>query len=80
MEHIVGTDLHSNNGYYGIIETDGKRVFQQRLPNDLPTVLSALKPYRETIRSTEEYRPFGNRRQYAAGVDSRLEEIFATGR
>jgi len=51
MEHIVGIDLHSNNGYYGIIETDGKRVFQQRLPNDLPTVLSALKPYRETIRS-----------------------------
>lgn len=49
MEHIVGIDLHSNNGYYGIIEPDGKRVFQKRLPNDLSTVLSALDPYKETI-------------------------------
>ena len=51
MEHIVGIDLHSNNGYYGIIKQDGKRVFQKRLPNDLQTVLSALEPYKETITS-----------------------------
>jgi len=51
MENILGIDLHSNNGYYGIIEPDGKRVFQKRLPNDLPTVLSALGPYKETITS-----------------------------
>jgi len=49
MEHIVGIDLHSDNGYYGIIEPDGKRVFKKRLPNDLPTVLSILEPYKETI-------------------------------
>lgn len=31
MEHMAA-DLHSNNGYYGIIEPDGKRVYQKRLP------------------------------------------------
>jgi len=51
MEHILGIDLHSDNGYYGIIEPDGKRVFQKRIPNDLPTVLTTLEPYRETIIS-----------------------------
>jgi transposase len=51
MEHIVGVDLHSDNGYYGIIEPDGKRVFKKRLPNDLPTVLSILELYKETITS-----------------------------
>lgn len=50
MEHIAGIDLHSNNGYYGIIEPDGKRVFQKRLPNDLPIVLRTLEPYRQTLR------------------------------
>ena len=49
MEHILGIDLHSDNGYYGIIEPDGKRVFQKRIPNDLPTVLRALGPYNGTI-------------------------------
>jgi transposase len=51
MEHIVGIDLHSNNGYYGIIDPDGKRVFQRRQANDLPAVLRMLEPYRDTVRS-----------------------------
>jgi transposase len=42
-------DLHANNGYYGIIEANGKRVYQKRLPNDLPTILSVLEPYKATI-------------------------------
>jgi transposase len=50
MEHIAAVDLHSDNGYYGIIEPDGKRVYQKRLPNDLSSVLHELEPYRETIR------------------------------
>jgi len=50
-KHIVGIDLHSNNGYYGIIEPNGKRVYQKRLPNNLPTILSVLEPYKETISS-----------------------------
>jgi transposase len=50
MEHIAAVDLHSNNGYYGIIEPDGKRVYQKRLPNDLSIVLQELAPYRQTLR------------------------------
>lgn len=50
MEHIAAIDLHSNNGYYGIIEPDGKRVLEKRLPNDLPMVLEVFEPYRKTLR------------------------------
>lgn len=50
MEHIAGIDLHSDNGYYGIIEPDGKRIYQRRLPNDLQRVLQELEPFRETLR------------------------------
>lgn len=50
MEHIAAVDLHSDNGYYGIIEPDGKRIYQKRLPNDLSIVLRELEPYRQTIR------------------------------
>lgn len=50
MEHIAAVDLHSDNGYYGIIEPDGKRVYQKRLPNNLAVVLRELEPYRQTMR------------------------------
>ncbi len=50
MEHILGIDLHSDNGYYGIVEPDGKRVFKKRLPNDLPIVLSALCFTKQVLR------------------------------
>lgn len=46
-----GIDLHSNNGYYGIVNKDGKRLLDKKLPNDLETVLSTLKPYRDRIES-----------------------------
>jgi transposase len=51
MEHIAGVDLHARNGYYGIIEEDGKRVLGKRLPNDLPTIVATLDPYKETLTS-----------------------------
>jgi transposase len=50
MEHIAAVDLHSDNGYYGIVEPDGKRIYQRRLPNDLPHVLRELEPFRQTLR------------------------------
>ena len=35
MEHIAAVDLHSDNGYYGIIEADGKWVqIRSELPNE----------------------------------------------
>jgi len=50
MELFAGTDLHSDNGYYGIIDKNGSRVFQKRLPNDQPKVLSVLKPFKSQIK------------------------------
>lgn len=49
MALYAGVDLHSNNGYYGIVDQDGRRVFQKRLPNDLPTVLGALGPFHKDL-------------------------------
>jgi transposase len=50
MELFAGVDLHSNNGYYGIVDKDGERVFQKKILNSLPIVLSALRPFRGKIR------------------------------
>jgi transposase len=42
-------DLHGDNGLYCLINERDERVFQQRLPNDLKTVLKALEPYRPRL-------------------------------
>jgi transposase len=42
-------DLHGNNGFYGIVDETGKRLFKKRLPNSLPEVVSALAPYRDEL-------------------------------
>jgi transposase len=42
-------DLHGNNGYYGIVDESGKRLFNKRLPNSLPAVLTALEPFRDRL-------------------------------
>lgn len=49
MGTYMGVDLHSNNGYYGIIDQNDERIFQKKLPNDLPLVLSALEPFRKDV-------------------------------
>ena len=49
MELHCAVDLHGDNGFYGIMDTEGKRVFKKRLPNDLGKVLEALQPYREAL-------------------------------
>ena len=40
-----GIDLHSNNGFYGIVEKSGKRVYKKRVANNLEDVLTALSPF-----------------------------------
>lgn len=50
MEHIAAVDLHSDNGYYGIVEPDGKRIYQRKLPNNLSCILRELEPFRQTLR------------------------------
>jgi transposase len=49
MELHCGVDLHGDNGYYGIKDADGNRVFKKRMPNDLDEVLRALEPFREGL-------------------------------
>jgi transposase len=44
-----GVDLHGNNGFYGIVEQDGRRVLGRRVPNDLGEVLKLLERYRERL-------------------------------
>ncbi|MCK5853448.1 IS110 family transposase [bacterium] len=43
-------DLHSNNGFYGIVEKSGKRVLGKRIVNDLNKVLDVLVPLKDKIK------------------------------
>ncbi len=45
MDHYVGIDLHSNNSYIGIIDTDNKRIFKKKAKNDLSAIIKLLKPF-----------------------------------
>jgi len=51
MGLYAGIDLHSDNGYYGIVNEKGERVFQRRLPNDLLVVLDTLGAYRDDLKA-----------------------------
>ena len=42
-------DLHSNNNVLAILDEADRTVRLKRLPNDLPTVLSELAPYRDQL-------------------------------
>lgn len=42
-------DLHGDNGYYGIMNETGKRIFEKRLPNKLPVILEALEPFKKDL-------------------------------
>jgi transposase len=50
MELLAGIDLHSDNGYLGIADMQGNRIYDKKLPNKLPEVLSALEPYRDRLK------------------------------
>jgi len=43
----IGIDLHSNNCFVTVIEESGKVVYEKRLSNDLPLIVSELEPYRD---------------------------------
>ncbi len=49
MKLYGGVDLHSNNSWIGIIDQKEKRIFNKKLPNELPQILNALKPYRKDL-------------------------------
>jgi transposase len=55
---MAGIDLHSNNLFCGIVDLEGKRVFEKKLPCDLASVIKALKPFQnrmETIAVESTY-------------------------
>jgi transposase len=45
MESYAGIDLHASNSYLGVIDTHDNRLFGKRLPNELDTIRSVLKPF-----------------------------------
>ncbi len=49
MKLYAGVDLHSNNSYIGIIDEQDKKVCREKLPNELPEIVRALKPYGEEM-------------------------------
>jgi len=51
MELMAGIDLHSDNGYLGICDLRGNRIYDKKLPNRLPAVVSALEPYRDRLKA-----------------------------
>jgi len=50
MELYSGLDLHSTNTYIGILDTDFKRIFKQRVPNNLNLILETLEPFRDQLK------------------------------
>ena len=50
QNYNVGIDLHSNNCYIGIIDQDGKRIYGQRVLNDMSKIIATLNPFKEKIK------------------------------
>ena len=46
---MAGIDLHSNNLFCAIMDLEGKRVFEKKLPCELESVLLALKPFKRRL-------------------------------
>jgi transposase len=49
MRLYTGFDLHSSNNYVGIIDENGKRAFNKKLPNDPAVIVDTLRPFRNDI-------------------------------
>lgn len=49
MKLYSGIDLHSTSSYLAIIDETGKRVFKEKLPNDIATITERLSLYSGTL-------------------------------
>ncbi len=49
MELYGGIDLHSNNSYVVLQDSQYRSQYSHRLPNRLETILDALAPFREEV-------------------------------
>jgi hypothetical protein len=50
MELYGGLDLHSRNTFIGILDKERKRVFKDRVPNDLGLIVKTLDPFRDELQ------------------------------
>jgi hypothetical protein len=50
MKHYAGIDLHGTNNVIVVLDDDDRIRYQQRLRNELPEVLAAFAPFRETLQ------------------------------
>ncbi|MFC1825327.1 transposase [Thermodesulfobacteriota bacterium] len=50
MESYAGIDLHSSNNYMAVIDGEDRRIYGKRLPNKMDTVISALEPFKESLK------------------------------
>ena len=51
MKLYCGIDLHANNGVYVITDENHRKLFRERLPNNLCAVLKALEPFRRDLET-----------------------------
>lgn len=49
MKLYSGIDLHSTNSYLAIIDESGKRIFKEKLPNDIAIITERLSLYSGTL-------------------------------
>ena len=56
MKLYAAFDLHSSNNYLAVIDEEGKRQMQKKLPNDAGTIVTALSPYRKRSRELPRKR------------------------
>ncbi len=50
MDHFVGIDLHSNNSYIAVIDTDNNRTFKKKARNNLSEIIKILTPFEKQIK------------------------------
>jgi transposase len=50
MDYFVGIDLHSNNSYIAVIDTDNNRIFKKKARNNLSEILKLLAPFKKQIK------------------------------
>lgn len=51
MKLYAGIDLHSNNSVIDLLDESDKVIYNKRLPNNLPKILSELSPYQSQIEA-----------------------------
>ena len=50
MDPFVGIDLHSNNSYIAVIDTDNNRTFKKKARNNLSEIIKLLAPFKQQIK------------------------------